>query len=1130
MPEVKGYFTNFLGETFYKIEHYDKMPSFFMTLVSASDIWNFLWSHGGITCGRRDPDRAIFPYYTADKVADGRFYTGPYTAIRIIKQSEKNAAVSGDSNILWEPFVEDKNPRWDIERNIYKNTSSSKVYFEEINQTLGLCFQYGWLSSHRFGIVRHVRLTSLTENPCSLAILDGCQNILPACITAAFQNDNSVLLDAYKKTDLDQKSGLAIFGVSSIVTDRAEPSEGLLANVGWFSHTTTVYLHPITVQAFKEGRPLPQENCIKGLRPSMFTYQKLDLTTTHPSVGWYQVFDTSRDACAIVELATLLEDRKAATTALEQDIQAGYAQLEAYLAAADAHQQGGDEITCVHHKENVLFNIMRGGIFYNNYQVPLPDVQEFIAHRNKALAPVVAELFKGMGDTISYPHLLEKAEASHNSQIERLCLEYLPLTFSRRHGDPSRPWNRFSIEIQDEQGIPRLNYQGNWRDIFQNWEALAYSYPLYVTGMVAKFLNALTIDGYNPYRITREGIDWEVAEPENPWSNIGYWGDHQIIYLLKLLELFDATQRQLLYRYLTKNVFSTANVPYRLKTYQEILKNPRDTIVFDHDRHRTIMKETEQYGSDAKLVCSSDGEVVLVNMTTKLLTILTAKLANYIPGGGIWLNTQRPEWNDANNALAGWGLSMVTLYYLHRYVLFMEQLYQKAPHQEYAIPEELYHLFSKLAKTFAETLPETLQNPLERRHFVDTNGSLYEEIRTRLYNNGYSGKTKTISCSDLRAGLEAFRTHIQFSIRHNKRPDGLYHAYNTLRLDSKGGMHIEYLDEMLEGQVAALSSNYLSDQEALDLFRALRQSRLFREDQYSYQLYPEKELPHFLAKNRVQPSDYQGIPLIKKMIEHQDRRIFSIDIKGIGHFHPSFRNSSYLEKALHQLLETKAYERTLIEQSQHAILSLYEKTFNHRTFTGRSGTFYAYEGLGSIYWHMVSKLLLAVQEQALRAQTPPIRQALIEAYYDVRKGLGFNKTPAHYGAFPIDPYSHTPAGQGAKQPGMTGQVKEEILTRWGELGLCYREGLLFIHPQLLRHQEFDVYNQLQFSFCGVPFTYELHTTERTLRVSTATGTYERSIEDVSHCHLNHEESRALMQRDGSIQYIHIILKREDIWK
>ena len=28
----------------------------------------------------------------------------------------------------------------------------------------------------------------------------------------------------------------------------------------------------------------------------------------------------------------------------------------------------------------------------------------------------------------------------------------------------------------------------------------------------------------------------ETIEEDNPWSYIGYWGDHQIIYLLKFLE------------------------------------------------------------------------------------------------------------------------------------------------------------------------------------------------------------------------------------------------------------------------------------------------------------------------------------------------------------------------------------------------------------------------------------------------------------------------------------------------------------------------------------------------------------------------------------------------------------------
>ena len=34
-----------------------------------------------------------------------------------------------------------------------------------------------------------------------------------------------------------------------------------------------------------------------------------------------------------------------------------------------------------------------------------------------------------------------------------------------------------------------------------------------------------------------------------------------------------------------------------------------------------------------------------------LLVLLLARFFNYIPEAGLWMNTQRPEWNDANNAL-----------------------------------------------------------------------------------------------------------------------------------------------------------------------------------------------------------------------------------------------------------------------------------------------------------------------------------------------------------------------------------------------------------------------------------------------------------------------------------------------
>jgi len=186
-----------------------------------------------------------------------------------------------------------------------------------------------------------------------------------------------------------------------------------------------------------------------------------------------------------------------------------------------------------------------------------------------------------------------------------------------------------------------------------------------------------------------------------------------------------------------------------------------------------------------------------------------------------------------------------------------------------------------------------------------------------------------------------------------------------------------------------------------------------------------------------------------------------------------------------------------VVQEKASILQAFEDVFNHKSFTGRSGTFYGYEGLGSIYWHMVSKLQLAVQECCLKAvnehASDEVIGRLLEHYYEINEGIGVHKSPKLYGAFPTDPYSHTPAGKGAQQPGMTGQVKEDILSRFGELGVFVKNGKLHFNPCLLRKNEFlseeksfhyvDVNytantiplypNSICFTYCQIPIIYTI---------------------------------------------------------
>ena len=120
------------GETFYKISNYHTMPAFFMSIVSGYDHWLYVSSTGGLSCGRRNPESSLFPYYTDDKIHDAQMTTGPLTIFLVTRSDRK---------YLWKPFCQDVSV-YQIERNLYKNQIGNKLVFEEINNYLGLVFSY----------------------------------------------------------------------------------------------------------------------------------------------------------------------------------------------------------------------------------------------------------------------------------------------------------------------------------------------------------------------------------------------------------------------------------------------------------------------------------------------------------------------------------------------------------------------------------------------------------------------------------------------------------------------------------------------------------------------------------------------------------------------------------------------------------------------------------------------------------------------------------------------------------------------------------------------------------------------------------------------------------------------------
>jgi len=439
------------------------------------------------------------------------------------------------------------------------------------------------------------------------------------------------------------------------------------------------------------------------------------------------------------------------------------------------------------------------------------------------------------------------------------------------------------------------------------------------------------------------------------------------------------------------------------------------------------------------------------------MATMLAKVANFIPEGGIWMNTQRPEWNDANNALVGNGVSMVTLYYLRRFMVYFQDVLASTEHQEVLISDELLNCFNRMNATLSESRSMTsgrISNA-QRRSILDGLGIAASEFRQKIYQENFSGHKSPLKLKDLSAFVDVALEHLEHSIKANKRSDGLYHAYNLMTVEPNGGIEITELPEMLEGQVAVLSSGLLNSAESLEVLDALKASALFRDDQYSYVLYPNKSLPRFLDKNNIDPKALAGSKLLTQLVEEKHGDIVTQDCLGGFHFNGNLHNVNALRAALSALPD--AYE-SLVTSEQKQIEAIYEGIFNHKSFTGRSGTFFGYEGLGSIYWHMVSKLRLAafeVTKSAVeQANAPELVGQLFNHYFEINAGIGAHKSPELYGAFPTDPYSHTPGGKGAQQPGMTGQVKEDLLCRFGELGVRVSSGQLHFDRALMHREEF----------------------------------------------------------------------------
>lgn len=1089
------------------IDDLESLEPFFLSLVTVGNQWFFCSSHGSLTAGRESPEMALFPYLTVDKIHENWNVTGPQTAIDCGKT-------------LWHPFWPVSAHGQPVKRRLLKSVLGDELVFEERHEELALRLEYRWQISGKFGFVRRVQISNEGGKERAFRLIDGWQDLQAAGIGSGLHLELSCLADAYRTSEMAAGGRLMIHRLASGIVDAPIPLESLRATTVWLDglEEGSRFLSRSEADRYLLGRAeTGASSRLRGERGAFFVGADLTLEGGE-SREWMMVGEVNQNHRAVSRLVMALQDIGTLREDLEADLGRGRQRLRDLVSSVDGFQRSGDRDVTLHHYHNTLCNLLRGGLPEKGAMLEREALVRYLEKNNRMVLAAHRDWFDSLPAVMERGTIMELAAKRGDLDVTRLVEEYLPLVLGRRHGDPSRPWNKFKIRLEDEKGRPAHHYEGNWRDIFQNWEALAWSYPAFLDGFISRFLNASTIDGFNPYRLTSEGVDWEVPDKDDPWVSIGYWGDHQIIYLLKFLELQEKLGATGKHWKWNDRRFVFADVPYLLDGWEETLADPRDTVVFDEERHRELMARKAKMGGDGLLLRNGSGELVRASLAEKLLIPLVAKLGQLVPDGGVWMCNQKPEWNDANNALAGFGLSVVTTAYLLRYLRFLSREFERCEVEELELSQALHDALVSIGIAMGDARWKggAEMTPQDRFDLAEKNGRAIEIYRQQVgCEAGQAGSSMKVA--DLREIIATLSEVLESLLRRNRRDDGLWHSYNILEVDpSARTMEIRPLSLMLEGQVAILSAGLLSGEEAVGLLERLERSELKSKRHPTYLLYPDRELPRFLEMNRMTEEDLDEVPFLAELAKSGDERLVYRDERKVWRFQDSLVNGYALAEALDQA-GVRGEERRATE-------ALYEKVFQHRSFTGRSGSMFGYEGLGCVYWHMVSKLMYAAQEvvmQVLGEQgAGEWGDRAIRCYFKVQSGLGFRQTPEQFGAFPAEPYSHSQGRRGAQQPGLTGQVKEGILCRLGELGISLREGCLAFRPRLLRRQEFSD-GEVTFTQARTPVVYRVseESQEPLARVFLHNGgelSFPGGRLDLS-------TSRMVLYEDGAIQKIEVLV-------
>lgn len=780
---MKNYY---LDGNAYVLEDYHRLPPFSSFLPGLAGIkgipmWVYYTNRGqGVNSfGIHHKNNAIMEFNPANTAYENTAIKGFRTFIR-------------KGTTVYEPFFSGVTK---AKRKFWIHQNSFEIEEIDDEQELKVHIKYYVLPLEDIGaLVRKVEITNLSQEEQDLEVLDGLPKIIPYGMKNSEYKEMSNLLKSWSDIK-NMEHNVPYYSMRSSSDDSAEVSaveggyyyltvaEGEIVPVIYdaeaiFSYDTT-FMQPVLFCGEGIEGVLRKEQCFANKMPCGFTplARKLktgESLTFHTMIGFTQTADQINGKLAKIKEKGFFEQKEILADKCCEEL------------TKDVRTVTGVPLFDRYIEYSYMDNFLRGG----------------------------------------YPFVF--------GEDEKKSVIHL---FSRKHGDPERDYNFFSIN-----GEYYSQGNGNFRDVNQNRRNDLLFHKEVGDFNIKTFYQLIQIDGYNPlevrpstFQVKTEELgraeaflkktapgEWKVLleTAKNPFTpgkiagtlarylveltvseddflselltyctqNIeagfgeGYWSDHwdyNLDLIENYLKIYPEKKEALLFDDKTYRYYdSPARVLPRAEKYVITKNGLRQYGALVHDTEKERRADFVKNGTN--WLKNKNGEYATTTLMAKLLNLSLIKFTTLDPEGmGVEMEGGKPGWNDAMNGLPGlFGSGMPETLELKRVLEFV--LKALPLRSQVSLPAEVYDLFVK-AKEVVDCLE---QGSISQFEYWDKISLLRENFRAAVRFE-LDGREVLMAAKDAASILESFLRVVKKGIEKAKNyGNGMMPTYFTYHADS----------------------------------------------------------------------------------------------------------------------------------------------------------------------------------------------------------------------------------------------------------------------------------------------------------------------------------------------------------